>query len=139
MAFCSQCGNKLVENAVFCSGCGTKLEAAAPFQEAVTAEPLPAGGIDSGVTSPEPVQEAAQIPEWLNQPEEPALEAPPPPPFFPAPPPPPAAEQTHQAYIMPQAGAKGKSPLAVAAVVLLGLALFAGGFFGVHLLLPVVF
>ena len=172
MAFCVNCGAKVVENAAFCSGCGSKIEAApppvpepvpapipvpepvpAPVPEPVPApepapapapEPVPAP-VPEPVPAPQPVQEAVaaapppvptETPEWLNQPEQPVTEATPPPVFMP--PPPVMTEQAHQAYIVPQAKPKGKSPLAVAAVIFLALALFAGGFFGVHFLLPVV-
>ncbi|MCL2638550.1 MAG: extracellular solute-binding protein [Oscillospiraceae bacterium] len=130
MAFCSNCGAKLTENAAFCSGCGNKIEAAQPpVQEA---PPPP-------VQEPAPVQEIQepmQTPDWLNQPEQPAADERPS--FIPPPPPPVSAEQTHQAYIVPEKTKQGKSPLAIILIVFLALALFAGGFFGVHFLLPVV-
>jgi len=89
------------------------------------------------VPEPQPVQVAPPMPDWLNQPAEAPVSAPEAPPPVYAPPPayeaPPAASQ---AYIMPEkAPKKKKSPVKVIVVIILGLALAAGGYFGVDFLL----
>ena len=48
MAFCSNCGNRLADNAKFCANCGAKIVAAAPEQPAAPAQKQQGGKKGSG-------------------------------------------------------------------------------------------
>ncbi len=97
--FCSQCGNKLPDNAKFCARCGQRAMRApvpepvfeAPVPEPVFETPIPEPVFEAPV--PEPVFEAPMPEPVFEAPvPEPAVEAPIPEPVFEAPVPEPAVE-----------------------------------------------